>query len=133
MDNEVRQAKLEEKPVMNQAGNPSESACPDCYGLRWEIEEEGMLRFRCRVGHAYSVDVLKVTISESTENALWAAMRTLEETTSILRRWAPRSGDRLGPKYVREAEEHERHVQAIRRLLHEDSQRLEQKRLHDPD
>jgi len=124
MDNEVRQAKLEEKPVMNQAGNPSEFICPDCHGVLWEIEEGGMLRFRCRVGHAYSADVLKVTISESTENALWAAMRALEEKASLLR-WAARSGERLGPKYVREAEEYERHVQAIRRLLHEDSQRLE--------
>jgi len=56
-----------------------------------------------------------------------AAMRALEEKASLLRRWAPRSGERRGPKCVREAEEYERHVQAIRRLLHEDSQRLEQK------
>ena len=33
-------------------------SCPDCGGRLWEIQDGGLLRFRCRVGHMYSADSL---------------------------------------------------------------------------
>ncbi|MGA8531572.1 MAG: chemotaxis protein CheB, partial [Acidobacteriaceae bacterium] len=35
-------------------GDPSVFACPDCGGVLLEMEQNGFLRFRCRVGHAFT-------------------------------------------------------------------------------
>ena len=49
--------------------------CPECHGTLWELSETGLLRFRCRVGHAYSSDSMAIAQSESAEAALWTAKR----------------------------------------------------------
>ncbi|MGH2541974.1 MAG: chemotaxis protein CheB, partial [Ardenticatenaceae bacterium] len=42
----------------DRSGLPSVFACPACGGVLWERDEAGLIRFRCRVGHAYSTDSL---------------------------------------------------------------------------
>ena len=37
-------------------GKLSAFICPECRGPLYEIEDGGLLRFRCRVGHAYTAD-----------------------------------------------------------------------------
>jgi len=37
-------------------GDSSPFSCPACGGLLWEVEDPELLRFRCRVGHAYTAD-----------------------------------------------------------------------------
>ena len=71
----------------NRPGTPSQFACPDCGGVLWEVDDK-MLRFRCRVGHAYTANSLHVEQTEAVESALWAAMRALEEGASLARRMA---------------------------------------------
>jgi two-component system chemotaxis response regulator CheB len=39
---------------MKKLGKPSTFTCPDCGGTLWEMENGGLLRFRCHVGHAFS-------------------------------------------------------------------------------
>src|SRR5262245_34861077 len=58
-------------------GKPSAFGCPECGGVLWEIDDAQLLRFRCRVGHAYSADSLVVEQTEGVEDALWAALRAL--------------------------------------------------------
>jgi len=72
----------------NRPGVPSPFACPECGGVLWELEGEEILRFRCRVGHAYTANSLGVEQTEAVEGALWAAMRALEEGASLARRMA---------------------------------------------
>jgi CheB methylesterase len=86
----------------------------------------GLLRLRCRVGHAYTADALRMAMSEATEDALWAAMRALEEKSALLRRMAPRAAERLREQYRQEAQGYDQHVETIRRILVE-SQELETK------
>ena len=71
-------------------GIPSVFACPECHGVLWEIreKEKEMVRFRCRVGHSYGQDSLATELSQTSEAALWAAMRALEEKAAFQRRMA---------------------------------------------
>jgi two-component system chemotaxis response regulator CheB len=72
-------------------GSPSGFVCPDCGGALWESEEEtGLLKFRCRTGHGYSVETLAAEQTEVVESALWGALRPLEERAAMARRMAAR-------------------------------------------
>jgi two-component system chemotaxis response regulator CheB len=74
-----------------QAGSPSGFVCPDCGGALWETEDDlGLLRFRCRTGHGYSVETLVAGQDDIVESALWAALRALEERAAMARRMAAR-------------------------------------------
>jgi two-component system chemotaxis response regulator CheB len=89
--------------------------CPECGGTLWEHDEEGLLRFKCHVGHAYSADSLEVSQSQSLEAAMWAALRSLQERAELFRRLARRAGGegRLEAK----ASTAERHADVLRSLV----------------
>jgi two-component system chemotaxis response regulator CheB len=72
-------------------GTPSAFGCPECGGVLWEINQEGLLRFRCRVGHAYTEQHLRAEHRQVVETALWSALRALEESAALYRRLATRS------------------------------------------
>jgi two-component system, chemotaxis family, protein-glutamate methylesterase/glutaminase len=75
-------------------GRPSGLVCPECGGVLWESETEGLLHFRCHVGHAYGADSLLAAKSGALEGALWGAVRALEEKAELSRRLAGISRDR---------------------------------------
>ena len=70
---------------------PSVYGCPDCGGILWELEEGELLRFRCRVGHAFGADGLVAAQSERLDDALWSAFRALQENAALARRLAARA------------------------------------------
>jgi two-component system chemotaxis response regulator CheB len=76
-------------------GDPSQFSCPACGGVLNEIHDGDLLRFRCRVGHAYGPDALRAEQQSALEGALWAALRALEEQAALARRMAVR-GRELG-------------------------------------
>lgn len=78
----------------DRAGKPSTFGCPDCGGTLWELEHKNLLRFRCRIGHAYSLESLLAKQSDALEDALWFALRALEEKASLTKRMAKRMRDR---------------------------------------
>lgn len=69
-------------------GKPAGFVCPECGGVLWEIMDQGMLRFRCRVGHVWSADSLLAEQNDSMEEALWTALRALEESAALSERLA---------------------------------------------
>jgi two-component system chemotaxis response regulator CheB len=74
-----------------QPGSPSGFVCPDCGGALWESEDDnGLLRFRCRTGHGYSIETLAAEQTETVESALFAALRALEERAAMARRMTSR-------------------------------------------
>jgi two-component system chemotaxis response regulator CheB len=77
--------------ILNEIGKPATIACPQCHGTLWEVNDKDLLRFRCRVGHAYSAMSLLDEHAEALESALWSAMRNLEESASLNRRLAERA------------------------------------------
>jgi two-component system chemotaxis response regulator CheB len=106
---------------MEQIGKPSAYACPECHGVLWEFDEEGILQFRCRVGHSYSSEGLLDEHDGSLEAALWASVRALEENVSLRRRLAQRmrsaNRDQFAERYEAKAAESERHAAVLRELL----------------
>ena len=92
---ETRIAEFDMSEIENDGrrGEPSAFACPDCGGVLWEIVESGFLRFRCRVGHAFTAKYLEAEQRHLIETALWAALRALEESASLSGRMANRAGD----------------------------------------
>jgi len=77
-------------------GTPAGYSCPECHGSLFEIREEDVVRFRCRVGHAYGVESLLAHQGDAVESALWTAMMTLKERAALSRRMAERLRARGG-------------------------------------
>lgn len=80
-----------ETPLLSEhnfTGKPSAFSCPDCGGVLWEIQDDTFLRFRCRVGHAFSAENALVAQGEQIEEALWTALKALEEKGNLSQRMA---------------------------------------------
>jgi two-component system chemotaxis response regulator CheB len=76
------------------AAVPSQFTCPECHGALFERRDGSIVRYRCRTGHAFSQDTLVAAQSKGVEDALWIALRALEENAALLRRLADRSRER---------------------------------------
>lgn len=112
----VREMEENERP-----GASSAYSCPDCGGVLWEIDDEGLLRFRCRVGHAFSVDGILAEQSEAAERALWVALKTLEERASLLRRMIgnakAHANEHIASRFSEELRAAESGAASIRKVL----------------
>jgi two-component system chemotaxis response regulator CheB len=86
--------KMSEQNDERVMGKPSMFTCPDCSGTLWEVKEGDLMRFRCRVGHAFSPESMRDGYTESVEAALWSAVRILEESASLERRLASGAASR---------------------------------------
>lgn len=67
-------------------GDLSAFTCPSCGGALWEIENGGVLRYRCHTGHAYNGESLVADQGDRAEAAVYTALRALKEQAEILKR-----------------------------------------------
>jgi two-component system chemotaxis response regulator CheB len=97
---------------------PSAFTCPDCGGTLFEAAEDGVERFVCRVGHAYSGETLLQHQDERIEDVLWSAVRAFEERADLADRVAGRlrrAGlERQAQRYRARIEESIRHARQLR-------------------
>jgi two-component system chemotaxis response regulator CheB len=95
--------------------------CPECGGVLWEAKKNGHQQYRCQIGHRYSEESLVQLQGNNLENALWAAVRALEEREMLARRLASRfSGKnvtRSQAQFEQMAREAEETRDLIRKLL----------------
>ena len=99
---------------------PTGFTCPSCHGALWELTEGDLLRFRCHTGHAFGSESLQAAQSEALEEALYAALRALEEKASASRRLAQHDGNRRPEETARlqqEAQNLEERAELMRQLL----------------
>jgi two-component system chemotaxis response regulator CheB len=122
---EVRSA-LGQDPLLldgTQIAPPSRYSCPECGGVLNDVGKDGTLRFRCRVGHAYTATTLLQHQGGTIEDALWTAMRALEEREEISNRLAEDAGvagrDWSRMHFRRRADEARASADVLRRVLDE--------------
>ena len=72
-------------------GTLSAFTCPECHGALWELRDGVLVRYRCRVGHAYTDQGLVDNKARGVEDALWTALTALEESAAIAARVAERA------------------------------------------
>ena len=107
--------------TVDPTGTPSAYTCPECSGTLWEVQDDGLLRFACRVGHTLSADSMMEDQSEAAERALWAALRALQERADLSARMAQRAQERghdlAAQRYVEMAESAAHDSVVLRNLL----------------
>jgi two-component system chemotaxis response regulator CheB len=103
------------------SGAPSTFVCPECGGSLWEIREGSILRYRCHVGHGYTAEALLSEQNGHVEDALWTALRALEENAALRRRMAERVKKgklhHIVEHYTQQAHAVEEKANVLRRLL----------------
>ncbi len=118
---DVAELEGEELAAYHHTGTPSGYICPDCGGALWETEENGMLHFRCRVGHAWAQEGLLEEQAGAIEEALWSALRALQEQSSLAARVAKnarlRSNHLVASRFERRIQDLDQRASVIRKLL----------------
>jgi two-component system chemotaxis response regulator CheB len=102
-------------------GPPTPISCPACGGSLWETAEGGVARYQCHVGHQYAPDSLLVDHGEAVEQALWSAVRILEQHAELRARMARRAEGaglrRVAESFDEDSREYHRQASDVRRLV----------------
>jgi two-component system, chemotaxis family, protein-glutamate methylesterase/glutaminase len=102
-------------------GVPAGFSCPDCAGTLFVIHDDELVRYRCRVGHAWSAESLLGEQAVQLDGALWTALRTLEEKAvladDLADRAERRGGTRSAGRFRDQADEARHAAGLIRGML----------------
>jgi two-component system chemotaxis response regulator CheB len=79
---------------MGLPGSPTGLSCPVCGGVLGERSEGDELKLECRIGHVVVLDALLEAKAAAVEDALWAAVRALEEKAALEHRLSQRAQQR---------------------------------------
>jgi two-component system, chemotaxis family, protein-glutamate methylesterase/glutaminase len=95
--------------------------CPDCGGVLFEQREGALARFRCSVGHVFSIESLADDQGRHLEGALWTAVRALEDRAELLHRIARRASrnehHRSSRGFEAQAADAERRAATVRQAI----------------
>jgi two-component system chemotaxis response regulator CheB len=122
LDIEVRIAKQD--PALDldvrEIWEKSSYTCPECHGVLLQLKEGGRERFRCHTGHAFSTDGLLASLTESIEEALWNAIRNVEESVLLMRHLARHLKDLDPPtakEFLNKADDAQRRSELVRQAV----------------
>ena len=94
--------------------------CPECDGPL-SREPGTLLRFRCRLGHAFGAAALGEASRQAVESSLWAAIRLLEQRANLDRARGSEERDRgrvtTAARYQERAAEVSGHAHVLREVL----------------
>ncbi|GAA4872333.1 chemotaxis protein CheB [Actinomycetospora straminea] len=91
--------------------------CPDCSGPLFDLSEGNMLRYRCRVGHAWSEQSLSSVQDDGIERALFTALQALEDKADLQHRIARTATERGSTRTADRAREAAHHALASAGLV----------------
>ncbi len=94
MENQYSARDLNAMEPGQHPGTLSPYSCPECGGVLWEVQDGELVRFQCRVGHRWTVDALLAQQSNTLDDALWTALRAIEENAALSRQIAARHRSR---------------------------------------
>jgi two-component system chemotaxis response regulator CheB len=87
----------------------------------WELTNQAPRRFRCHTGHAYTEETLVAMQIQSVEEAIWAAMRALQERKMLMRRLEKEalSSERFeaAAEYTIHAADAERNAEVLHQMI----------------
>jgi two-component system chemotaxis response regulator CheB len=113
-------------------GPPSPFVCPECGGALWELHDGHLLRYRCHIGHSYTAEGLMQNQTTKLEEAMWKALRALEENGGLHRRMAGRARegklDAMALMHDQRADEAEQRAAVIRDVLVNGSERAKEQK-----
>jgi two-component system, chemotaxis family, protein-glutamate methylesterase/glutaminase len=106
---------------LNEIGELVPLTCSECGGPLWQIKDDKMTRFRCRVGHAYTAKTLASEITDAVERSLWAAVQMMDERVRTLEHLADteqqKDHRRSSASFHDKAAEVREHTERLRQLL----------------
>ena len=68
---------------LEKIATPSTFTCPECQGTLWELHGQQPQRFRCHTGHSFTAKMLGELQHDKAEDAIWAAVRALQEKEKL--------------------------------------------------
>ena len=106
---------------MGLPGSPTGLSCPVCGGVLGERAEGDELKLECRIGHVVVLDALLDAKAAAVEDALWAAVRALDEKAALERRLSQRAQQQDDPEkaalHARVSQAAERRAGIVRDVL----------------
>ena len=130
MEIELEAAKGKGGQAIIDYADPSLFTCPECHGALLRLRGEGPLRYRCHTGHAFTADSLLADLSEVTEEAVWNAVRSIQETSMLMSHLAEhwrQSDPELAQEFVRQAKAAQDRANYIRGVASESAALSEEK------
>lgn len=97
LETRLDQIEILQPEDLDRLGERSPLTCPECGGALWRVLDDRLLRYRCHTGHAFSVLSLEEGHEKAEEDAIWTAIRAVNERVIFARerqKWAERIGDR---------------------------------------
>lgn len=108
-------------PDQKMFGSLSPLTCPECSGAMQEMQDNGLVRYRCHTGHAFTLEALRTAQNDIWERTLYAALRSQQEQAMLARRVAEearaREERRSAEEFERRALDYEEGAEVIRQLL----------------
>jgi two-component system chemotaxis response regulator CheB len=107
--------------TVDRLGERSVLTCPECHGLLWEIKDGSLVRYRCHVGHAFTLESLEAEQATELDRAMSSALRALSERIHVIHRLANEARqmqhERMARRWESRAQEYEQQAEVIRAAL----------------
>jgi two-component system, chemotaxis family, protein-glutamate methylesterase/glutaminase len=118
---EMARSRHTEMEEMDSIGRRSFLACPDCHGVMWEIDENGLTRYRCHVGHTYTAELMDIAVDENLRRAMSSALRALEEKVFLARKLQRQAAERghhlVQNNWAERVREYEQELKIVREAI----------------